>query len=45
MIERHFFKDRLIKSFDFNFGFVIPNSVNTREDIYELPALSDEESA
>ena len=44
MIERHFFKDRLIKSFDFNFGFCIPESTNTREDMYELPSLSDDES-
>eukprot|EP00042_Codosiga_hollandica_P003064 m.12784 g.12784 ORF g.12784 m.12784 type:complete len:209 (-) comp17857_c0_seq1:125-751(-) len=43
MIERHFFKDRLIKSFDFNFGFCIPESVNTREDIYELPTLTEDE--
>jgi hypothetical protein len=44
MIERHFFKDRLIKSFDFNFGFCIPDSVNTREDMYEIPQLSEDES-
>eukprot|EP00759_Apiculatamorpha_spiralis_P031414 PhF_6_TR3305/c0_g1_i1/m.4660 len=45
MIERHYFKDRLVKSFDFNFGFCIPNSVNTWEAIYEMPALSAEEEA
>jgi hypothetical protein len=35
MIERHYFRDILIKSFDFNFGFCIPNSTNTWEAIYE----------
>uniref|UniRef100_A0A914VW75 PHD-type domain-containing protein n=1 Tax=Plectus sambesii TaxID=2011161 RepID=A0A914VW75_9BILA len=41
MIERHFFRDRLLKSFDFEFGFCIPNSKNTCEHIYEFPQLSD----
>nr|CAH8856708.1 unnamed protein product [Trichobilharzia regenti] len=41
MIERHYFKDKLLKSFDFNFGFVMPNSVNTVEHIYEFPKLTD----
>jgi len=41
MIERHYFKGTLIKSFDFAFGFCIPNSVNTWEVIYDLPLLSD----
>lgn len=45
MIERHYFKDRLIKSFDFNFGFCIPSSVNTWEAIYEMPQLTPEEEA
>jgi len=39
MIERHYFKDQLIKSFDFNFGFCIPNSTNTWEAIYDMPEL------
>jgi len=43
MIERHFFKDRLLKSFNFEFGFCIPDSVNTCEHIYEFPALSETE--
>jgi len=43
MIERHYFKDRLMKSFDFDFGFCIPHSRNTVEHIYELPELSAEE--
>ncbi|CAJ0941774.1 unnamed protein product, partial [Mesorhabditis belari] len=40
MIERHFFKDRMLKAFDFEFGFCIPNSRNTCEHIYEFPQLS-----
>ncbi|XP_029650919.1 protein unc-119 homolog B isoform X2 [Octopus sinensis] len=43
MIERHYFREKLLKSFDFHFGFCIPSSVNTCEHIYEFPALSDYE--
>lgn len=39
LIERHYFKDKLIRSFDFNFGFCIPNSTNEWESIYEMPPL------
>ncbi|KAI9362987.1 GMP-PDE, delta subunit-domain-containing protein [Zopfochytrium polystomum] len=39
MIERHYFKDRLLKSFDFDFGFCIPNSINTWESVYNVPKL------
>ena len=39
MIERHYFRERLVKSYDFNFGFCIPNSVNTWEAIYDMPPL------
>jgi len=42
MIERHFFKDRMLKTFDFNFGYCIPNSRNTCEHIYEFPTLPPE---
>ena len=42
MIERHYFKDKLIKSFDFNFPFCMPNTTNTWESIYSLPELSNE---
>lgn len=42
MIERHFFRDRLLKSFDFEFGFCIPNSKNTCEHIYEFPQLAED---
>lgn len=40
MIERHFFRDQILKTFDFEFGFCIPNSRNSCEQIYELPPLS-----
>lgn len=42
MIERHFFRDRLLKTFDFEFGYCIPHSKNTCEHIYEFPNLSDD---
>jgi len=44
MIERHFFGDQLLKSFDFDFGFCVPNSRNTMEHIYELPSMSQAQS-
>lgn len=43
MVERHYFKDKLLKSFDFEFGFLIPQSKNTMEHIYEFPELSSDE--
>ena len=39
MIERHYFNDKLIKSFEFKFDFCIPNSVNTWESIYTIPEI------
>eukprot|EP00760_Papus_ankaliazontas_P033853 PhM_4_TR6761/c0_g1_i1/m.39037 len=46
MIERHYFgNNRLVKSFDFTFGFCIPNSSNSWEAIYDLPQLTDDEIA
>lgn len=41
MIERHYFRDQLIKSYDFTFGFCIPNSTNTWEAVYAVPLLED----
>eukprot|EP00831_Metopus_contortus_P013499 TRINITY_DN1547_c0_g1_i5.p1 TRINITY_DN1547_c0_g1~~TRINITY_DN1547_c0_g1_i5.p1 ORF type:complete len:206 (+),score=31.86 TRINITY_DN1547_c0_g1_i5:169-786(+) len=41
MIERHYFRDQLLRSFDFNFGFCIPNSKNTWEIIYSIPEIKD----
>lgn len=43
MIERHYFKDKLLRSYDFTFGFCIPNSTNTWEVIYSVPELKDSE--
>ena len=31
MIERHYFKDKLLKSFDFTLGFCMPHSTNEWE--------------
>ena len=42
IIERHYFKDLLIKSFEFKFDFCIPNSVNTWEYIYTIPEIDSE---
>ncbi|XP_059370262.1 protein unc-119 homolog A [Carassius carassius] len=42
MIERHYFRGQLLKSFDFEFGFCIPSSKNTCEHIYEFPPLSED---
>lgn len=44
MIERHYFKDKVLKTFDFDFGFCIPNSTNTCEHIYDFPHLSESQS-
>jgi len=42
MIERHYFRDKLLKSFDFTLGFCMPNSRNAWEVIYTLPELDPE---
>ena len=34
MIERHFYKDNLIKSSDFSFPFCMPKSKNSWEHMY-----------
>ncbi|KAI7803130.1 putative protein unc-119-like protein B [Triplophysa rosa] len=39
LIERHYFRDLLLKTFDFEIGFCIPHSRNTCEHIYSLPDL------
>ncbi len=39
MIERHYFKNLLIKSYEFKFEFCIPNSTNTWESIYTVPEI------
>ena len=42
MIERHYFRNRLLKSYDFTFGFCIPGSINTWEAIYGVPPLDED---
>lgn len=39
MIERHYFREKLIQSFDFTFPFCIPNTTNSWEAIYTVPEL------
>lgn len=41
MIERHYFRDELVKSFDFTFGFCIPGSCNGWDAVYALPPLEE----
>mmetsp|Transcript_2291 Transcript_2291/g.2841 ORF Transcript_2291/g.2841 Transcript_2291/m.2841 type:complete len:152 (-) Transcript_2291:225-680(-) len=41
MIERHYFRNTLVKSYDFKFGFCIPGSTNTWDAVYSVPPLDD----
>lgn len=43
MIERHYFKGKVIRNYGFKFGFVIPNSTNSWELMYDLPELTEAE--
>ena len=43
MIEKHYFKNKLIKTFEFKFDYCIANSVNEWETMYTIPELEDEE--
>ena len=43
MVERHYFRGKVIRSYVFEFGFVIPGSTNSWEFIYDLPELSEDE--
>lgn len=43
MIERHYFRGRVIQEFSFQFGFVIPNSTNEWEFVYDMPDLTPAE--
>lgn len=43
MVERHYFRGKVIRSYEFMFGFVIPASTNSWEFIYDLPKLKDQE--
>mmetsp|Transcript_53 Transcript_53/g.66 ORF Transcript_53/g.66 Transcript_53/m.66 type:complete len:179 (+) Transcript_53:133-669(+) len=42
MIERHYFRNQLIRSYDFELPFVIPGTKNTWEVIYTMPELTQE---
>ena len=42
MVERHYFRDALVKSYDFKFGFCIPGSTNTWDAVYAVPPLEEE---
>lgn len=42
MIERHYFREKLVKSFDFGFGFCIPGSTNTWDSVYSMPPLNND---
>lgn len=42
MIERHYFRGKLLKSYDFLLPFVAPKSKNTWEVIYTLPSLDED---
>lgn len=39
MVERHYFRNRLIKSYDFDFPFCIPGTTNTFQAAYDVPPL------
>ncbi len=43
LIERHYFKNKLVRNFEFKFPFCMPKSKNECEFVYDLPALSEEE--
>ena len=45
MVERHYFRGKVIRDYSFKFGFVIPKSHNSWEFIYDLPALTMQEKA
>ena len=45
MIERHYFRGRVIQDYSFRFGFVIPNSTNEWEFCYDMPQFTPEEMA
>ncbi|CAG9315149.1 unnamed protein product [Blepharisma stoltei] len=42
MIERHYFRNTLLKNFDFTLDFCIPNTRNSWEVIYEIPELPED---
>jgi len=42
MIERHYFRNVLVRSYDFSMPFVIPHTNNTWEVIYMMPEFTQE---
>ena len=42
MIEKHYFKDTCIHTYDFKTGFCMPHTVNSWECIYVLPDIDEE---
>ena len=42
IIERHYFKEKLLESYEFGFPFCIPGSTNSWEKIYNLPTLDQD---
>lgn len=42
IIDRLFYKDKLLKEYKFEFPFCPPDAVNTWEVIYNLPEITDE---
>ncbi len=43
MVERHYFREKVIRSYEFPFGFLIPGSENSWEFIYDMPDLTEAE--
>ena len=43
MIERHYLKEKLIREYEFSFGFCMPKSKNSAEFIYDLPEFSEDD--
>ena len=42
MIERHYFRNQLIRSYEFNFPFCIPTTTNNWDSVYDVPAISED---
>lgn len=40
--SRYFLTPKLVKSYDFGFGFCIPASTNTWDAVYQVPPLDEE---
>lgn len=38
-------QDKLVRSYDFTFGFCIPNSTNSWEAIYDVPPYTQQQIA